>query len=94
MDAALLSDKQTSDLTLHARGDHHRTWVCESLHPRRRVGSIAENLARRIDNYRAGFNADAGVERRLARVCILSVNLSERPLDRRAARTARSASFS
>src|SRR6516165_1019073 len=41
MAAALLGDKQTSDLPLHARGDHHRTWLCERLHPRRRVGCIA-----------------------------------------------------
>jgi hypothetical protein len=29
MRAALLGNKQTSDLTLHARSDYHRTWFCE-----------------------------------------------------------------
>jgi hypothetical protein len=82
MGAALLGDKQTGDLALHARGDHHRTWLCERLRPRRRVGRIAVNLTRRIDHYRAGFDADAGVELRLARTRILAVDLSERPLDR------------
>ncbi len=80
--AALLGDKQTSDLALHARGDHYRTWVCERLHPRRRVGRVAVNLTCRIDHYRAGFDADAGVELQLARTDILAVDLGERTLDR------------
>src|SRR5215813_11552427 len=82
MGAVLFGDKQTSDLALHARGDHHRTWFCERLRPRRRVGRIAVNLTRGIDHYRAGFDADAGVEIRLARTGILAIDLSERPLDR------------
>src|SRR5262249_6775169 len=67
---------------LHSRGDHHRTWFCERLGPRRRVGRIAVNLTRGIDHYRAGFDADAGVEIRLARTGILAIDLSESPLDR------------
>ena len=82
MSAALLGDKQTSDLALHARGDHHRTWLCERLHPGRSVGRIAVNFTRRIDHYRAGFDADAGVELRLATVRILAVQLDKRALDR------------
>src|SRR5215471_14008005 len=79
---ALLDDKQTSDLALHTRGDHHRARLCEGLHPRRGVGRIAVNLTHRIDHYRAGFDADAGVEIWLARTGILAIDLSERPLDR------------
>ena len=82
MGAALLGDKQTGDLALHPRCHYDRAWLRQRLHPRRRVGRIAVNLARRIDHYRAGFDADACVERRLARTGILAVDLSERALDR------------
>src|SRR5262249_46935047 len=57
-----------------------------SSHPRpplRRFSHTAINPTRRVDHYRAGFDANAGVELRLARTGILAVNLSERPLDRK-----------
>ena len=82
MGAALLGDKQTSDLALHPRCHHDRTWLCQRLHPRRSIRRIAVNLTRRIDHYRAGFDADARVERWLARTGILAVHLGERALDR------------
>jgi hypothetical protein len=63
--AALLGDEQTGDLTLHPRRHHDRAWLCYRLHPRRNVGRIAINLARRIDHHRAGFDAYARVKRRL-----------------------------
>ena len=82
MGAALLGDKETGDLALHLRCHDDRAWFCQRLHPRRGVGRIAVNLTRRIDHYRAGFDADARVERWLARTGILAVDLSERALDR------------
>ena len=82
MAAALLGDEQTGDLALHPRCHHDRAWLGQRLHPRRDVGRIAVNLARRIDHYRAGFDADARVERRLARTGVLAVHLGERALDR------------
>jgi hypothetical protein len=54
-------------LTLHPRGDHDRARLGQRLSPRRNVGRIAENLARRIDYYRAGFDTGARFERRLAK---------------------------
>ena len=80
--AALLGDEQAGDLALHPRCHHDRAWLCQRLHPRRNVRRIAVNLARRIDHYRAGFDPDARVERRLASTGILAVHLGERPLDR------------
>ena len=80
--AALLGDEQAGDLALHPRRDHDRARLGQRLHPRRDVGRVAVNLARRIDHYRAGFDADAGGERRLARAGVLAVQLGERALDR------------
>ena len=80
--AALLGDKQAGDLALHPRRHNDRAWLCQRLHSRRNVGRIAVNLARRIDHYRAGFDPDARVERRLASTGILAVHLGERALDR------------
>src|SRR5262252_11051116 len=75
--AALLGDKQPGDLTLYPRRHHHGTRLGKRLRPRRGVRRIAVNLTRRIDHYRAGFDADAGVEIRPARTGILAVDLSE-----------------
>ena len=94
MGAALLGDEKAGDLTLNPRCDQDTAGLAEPLHPRRSIGRIAVNLTRRIDHYRAGFDTDACVERRLARAGILAVDLRERALDGRAARAARSASFS
>ena len=82
MRASLFGDKQAGDLALHPRRDHHRARLCQRLHPRRNVWRIAVNLARRIDYHRAGFEADAGVERRLASAGVLAIDLGERALDR------------
>ena len=82
MAAALLGDEQAGDLALHPRRDHDRTRLGQRLHPRRDVGRVAENLARRIDHHRPGFDADAGGERRLAGAGVLAVQLGERALDR------------
>jgi len=59
MAAALLGNEKTGDLVLHPRCHNDHAWLCQRLHPRRGVGRIAVNLARRIDHYRAGFDADA-----------------------------------
>src|ERR1700722_10043648 len=40
-----------------------------------------QNLSRRIDHHRAGFDTDARVDRWLARTVVLAVDLSERALD-------------
>ena len=45
-------------------------------------GDVAENLARRIDHHRAGFDADAGGELWLAGAGVLAVEFGERALDR------------
>ena len=82
MAAALLGDKQAGDLALHPRCHDDRAWLRQRLHPRRNVGRIAVNLARRIDHDRSGFNPDAGVKRWLASLSILAVHRGERPLDR------------
>jgi hypothetical protein len=57
--AAILGDEQARDLPLYPRCHYDRTWLRQRLHPRRYVGRIAINLARRIDHYRTDFNADA-----------------------------------
>ena len=80
--AALLGDKQTGDLALHSRRDHDRARLGQRLHPRRDIGDVAVNLARRIDHHRAGFDPDAGGELRLAAAGILAVQLGKRALDR------------
>jgi len=82
MAAALLGDEQASDLALHPRRDHDRARLGERLHPRRDVGGVAEDLARRIHYHRTSFDADAGGERRLARAGVLAVQLGQRALDR------------
>ena len=82
MAAPLLGHEKTGDLPLHLRGNYDSAWLRQRLYPRRNVGGIAVNLARRINHHRAGFDADAGVEIRLAGTGILAIDLSERPLDR------------
>jgi hypothetical protein len=82
MIAALLGDKETGDLALYLCCHYDRAWLCQRLHPRRRIGRIAVNLTRRIDHYLTGFDADARVERRLATVRILAVHVGKRALDR------------
>src|SRR5262245_12674207 len=44
-------------LVLHPHRHHDRAWFGQRLNARRCVGRIAVNLARRIDHYRAGFDA-------------------------------------
>ena len=80
--AALLRDEQAGDLALHPRRDQHRARLGQRLHPRRDVGDVAVNLARRIDHRRTGFQPDAGGKLRLAGAGILAVQLGERALDR------------
>ena len=58
--AALFGHKQAGDLALHPRRDQNRARLGQRLHPRRDVGDVAVNLARRIDHRRTGFEADAG----------------------------------
>jgi hypothetical protein len=58
--AALLGDKQSGDLALHPRRDQHRARLGQRLHPRRDIGDVAVNLARRIHHRRPGFEPDAG----------------------------------
>ena len=82
MRAALFGDKQAGDLALHPRRDQNRARLGQRLHPRRDVGDVAVNLARRIDHRRAGFEADAGGEHRLAGAGVLAVQLGQRALDR------------
>jgi hypothetical protein len=79
--AALLGDKQAGDLALHPRRDQNRARFGQRLNPRRSVGGIAEDLARRIHHHRTSFDADAAGERRLARTGILAVQLGKRALD-------------
>ena len=95
MCAALLGDEQAGDLALHPRRDHDRARLGQRLHPRRDVGDIAVNLARRIDHHRAGFEADA-CGQALACRCRRSCGSAQRARagSTSAARTARSASFS
>jgi hypothetical protein len=45
-------------------------------------GASPVNLSRDVHHDRAGFDTDARTQRRLPRICIPSVDLSERPLDR------------
>src|SRR5262245_22093228 len=80
MAAVLLGEKETGDLALHLGCHDDRAWLCQRLHPGRSVWRIAVNLARRIDHYGAGLDADARVERRLAGTSILAVHFSERVL--------------
>ena len=83
MRAALFGDKQSGDLALHPRRDQNRAGFGQRLHPRRDVGDVAVNLARRIHHRRAGFEPDAGGERRLAGAGVLAVQLGQRALDRK-----------
>ena len=82
MIAALFRNKQSRDLPLHPRRDQNRARLGQRLHPRSDVGSVAEDLAGRVHNYRTSFEPDAGGECRLARTGILAVQLGERALDR------------
>ena len=93
--AALLGDEQAGDLTLHPRRHHDRARLCQRLHPRRDVGRVAVNLARRIDHYRADFDPDARV-RALAcqQPAFLRFTSASARWIESAARAARSASFS
>src|SRR6516162_4397404 len=81
MAAALLGDKKPCNLTLHLRRYYDCAWFGQRLYARRSVGCIAVNLARCIDDYQAGFDTDARVERRLARTGILAIDLSKSALD-------------
>src|SRR6516165_2724876 len=45
--AALLGDKQTSDLALHRRCQQDGAGLCQRLHPRGSVGRVAVNLPHR-----------------------------------------------
>ena len=80
--AALFRDEQAGDLALHPRRDQDRARLGQRLHPRRDVGDVAVNLARRIHHRRTGFEADAGGKFRLAGAGILAVQLGKRALDR------------
>ena len=80
--AALLGDEQAGDLALHPRRDQNRARLGQRLHPRRDVGDVAVNLARRIHHRRTGFETDAGDELRLAGAGVLAVQLGQRALDR------------
>ena len=82
MTAALLGNKQPGDLALHPRGDQNRPRLSQRLHPRREVGRVAENFARRIHHNRSGVEADAGVERRLAGGSVPAVELGKSALER------------
>ena len=92
--AALLGDEQPGDLPLHPRRDHDRARLGQRLHARRDVGRVAENLARRIDHDRPGFNPDARGKLWLARAGVLALSSASARWIASAARTARSASFS
>src|SRR5262249_40807290 len=82
MAAALLNDEQTGDPVPPPRRHDDHAWLWQRLPPRRNVGRVTVNLARRIDHDRSGLNPDAGVKRWLASLSILAVHLGERPLDR------------
>ena len=94
MRAALLGDEQAGDLALHPRRDQDRARLGQRLHPRGDVRRVAENLARRIDHHRPGFDADAGGKLWLADTRVLAVDSASARWIASAARTARSASFS
>ena len=81
--AALFGDEQPGDLALHPRGDQNRARLGQRLHPRRDIGDVAENLARRIHHRGTGFEADAGDKLRLAGDRVLAVEFGERALDRK-----------
>ena len=81
MAAALLGDEQAGNLALHPRRYDDRAWLSQRLRSCRGVGCVPVNFASGIDHYWTCFDADARVERRLARVCVLSVRLSQRPLN-------------
>jgi hypothetical protein len=80
--AALLSNEEPGDLALHPRRDQNRAGFGERLHPRRNIGYVAVDLARRIEHRWARFDADAGAQLRLASGAILAVELDERELNR------------
>ena len=82
MAAKILGDEQAGDLALNPCSDPNSPRLCQGLHTGRSVRRIAVNLTRRIDYHRAGFDADPGVERRLAGTSVIPVQLGERPLDR------------
>ena len=94
MGAALLGDEQAGDLALHPRRHHDCAWFCQRLHARRSIGRIAVNLTCRIDHYRAGFDPMRALSAGLPEPAFLRlISASERWMER-AARAARSASFS
>ena len=70
------------DLTLHARGDEHRSRLGQRLHARGDIGRFAEHFAGRIDHHRPALEADAGGKLRRALAGVPGVELGKRALDR------------
>src|ERR1700730_5889676 len=83
MAAALLDDEKAGNLALHVRCYYDSARLRQRLDSRRSVRCITVNLTCRIDDYRAGFDTDARVQRGLARSCIIPVHFGERGLDRK-----------
>ena len=81
--AALFRNKQPGDLTLHPRRDQDRARLGQRLHPRGDVGDVAINLAARIEDGGAGFEADTGDEFWLGRSGVLAIEFGQGALDRK-----------
>jgi hypothetical protein len=79
--ASLLGDEEARDLALNPRRDQNRAGLGQRLHPRRDVGDVPVNLARRVHHCRTGFETDAGGKFRLAGTRVLAVELSQCTLD-------------
>ena len=94
MRAALFRDEQPGDLALHPRRDQNRARLGQRLHPRRDIGDVAVNLARRIHHRRTGFEPDAGGSSGLPVPAFLRFSSASARWIDSAARAARSASFS
>jgi hypothetical protein len=79
--AALLDYEQAGDLALNSCSNQDRAGFGQRLHSCCNIRRISVDLACRIDHHRAGFDADAGVERRLAKTGVFAVDLRKRALD-------------
>ena len=79
--AALLDNKQTGDLPLHARRDHDLARLGHRLRAGRDVGHVAEKLVS-FDQHRPPLDRNARGKRGLARAGVLAVQFGQRALDR------------
>ncbi len=80
----VLDDKQASDLSPHGRRDQQRSRLGRALHARGDVRSVAEHLARGIDDHGPAVEPDTGGEGRQVASGVRRIQVFERAEDNQA----------